>query len=837
MNTFQSITRQLEQFCRFTRHSWFRTHSFQNGKTIKSKPEATNSFPPTPDQIADSIKQKLEASAQLGSPLLLGLAVVSLTGVMGVRFYNQPTLTVGKEAPETVTAPENAEILDETSTQAKRTLVKIPPVMVADPTINREIQRKIQAVLDLIDQTRKGIEPFPYYNTAFISTDVQHYLRSVPEPQWRELELQFDQTALIPQSQSIPAVPISNSRLNQLVSAQIQQQEAIRQKAYRQLQVYQQKASPEEFTRLIRETLGARKRYFQTISALSQQSNSQLKLLKTLGISVLQWSDPVWLKTKAGIRQIQAQMLIQGIAAGIPKAELERAIRLQVSYLIPEDTQSFATQLLTESLKTNLKEDPEATRLRLEEARRNVSEVKINIQAGDVIVKAGETISQEAFVLLDYFDKSERGVNWTGLLGFIAIIKGSVILILLVGQRSRPSLRRRDYLLLLILTLSPPLLLLLNVPFAPNLPTVGLLAGSFYGSIVGVTTVGLLSVILPIGLEVDMILLIASAAGGIVGSLIAGQLRSREELALLGGAVGVTQGFVFFIIALILSSSASSIWYLLLGNGFLQILVGLAWSIVALGLSPYLEHLFDVITPIRLAELANPNRPLLKRLATEAPGTFQHTMFVATLAEAAAQVLGCNVELVRTGTLYHDIGKMHDPFGFIENQMGGPNKHDEIDDPWVSAQIIKKHVSEGLVMAKKCRLPKAIRAFIPEHQGNMLIAYFYHQAQQWASKDPSLVVREEDFRYDGPIPQSKETGIVMLADSCEAALRSLKDATHEQALQMVNKILKARWQDKQLIDSGLQREDMAKIAEVFVRVWEQVNHKRIAYPKGVFRPR
>ncbi|MFM8007859.1 MAG: HDIG domain-containing metalloprotein, partial [Dolichospermum sp.] len=127
-------------------------------------------------------------------------------------------------------------------------------------------------------------------------------------------------------------------------------------------------------------------------------------------------------------------------------------------------------------------------------------------------------------------------------------------------------------------------------------------------------------------------------------------------------------------------------------------LSGWAWSIVALGLSPYLETLFDVITPIRLAELANPNRPLLKRLATEAPGTFQHTLLVATLAEAAAKELGCNVELVRAGTLYHDIGKMHDPLGFIENQIGIPNKHEtEIKDPWKSAEIIKKHVTEGLV--------------------------------------------------------------------------------------------------------------------------------------------
>jgi putative nucleotidyltransferase with HDIG domain len=254
--------------------------------------------------------------------------------------------------------------------------------------------------------------------------------------------------------------------------------------------------------------------------------------------------------------------------------------------------------------------------------------------------------------------------------------------------------------------------------------------------------------------------------------------------------------------------------------------------VVALGISPYLERLFDLVTPIRLAELSNPNRPLLKKLATEAPGTFQHTLFVASLAEAAARELHCNVELVRAGTLYHDIGKMHDPLGFIENQMGSPNKHDEINDPWKSAEIIKKHVSEGLVMARKHQLPQAIRDFIPEHQGTLLISYFYFQAKQKAEQEGGSPVNEEEFRYDGPVPQSRETGILMLADACEAALRSLKDVTPETAIGMIHKILKARWQDNQLVDSGITREELSTIAEVFVRVWQQCNHKRIAYPKA-----
>jgi hypothetical protein len=331
-------------------------------------------------------------------------------------------------------------------------------------------------------------------------------------------------------------------------------------------------------------------------------------------------------------------------------------------------------------------------------------------------------------------------------------------------------------------------------------------------------------------------------AGGMLASWMAGWMRSREELALIGVAVGVTQGLVYLLGKIFLSAiSPYSVWnwYDVALQAGLFSLAGIVWSAIAIGVSPYLEHFCDLITPIRLAELANPNRPLLKRLATEAPGTFQHTLFVSTLAEAAARALGCNVELVRTGTLYHDIGKMHDPLAFIENQMGGANKHDEIDDPWESAAIIRKHVTEGLVMARKYRLPMAIQAFIPEHQGTMAIAYFYHQAQQMAQKDPSITVDERDFRYAGPVPQSKETALVMLADSCEAALRTLpaagksagKEPTREEALAMVQKILRSRWQDNQLVDSGLTRADMDVIVETFVNIWQQFHHKRIAYPK------
>jgi putative nucleotidyltransferase with HDIG domain len=453
------------------------------------------------------------------------------------------------------------------------------------------------------------------------------------------------------------------------------------------------------------------------------------------------------------------------------------------------------------------------------------------MKKGEVIVKKGEKITNRKFQILEHYRLIVRQINWMGLTIVAVVVTLGVWVFAWLERKSHNYLRQRDRLLVLLLTLTVPGVLAMGLPYT-TWSAIGLLLGSFYGPTVGMTVVGLLSLISPVTTSINILVLLSGAVGGILSSYVAHRLRSREELALLGIITALTQGTVFLLLKILTGGVFGSGWYIIQEAGLFAV-SGLSWSIVALGLSPYLETLFDVITPIRLAELANPNRPLLKRLATETPGTFQHTLLVATLAEAAAKELGCNVELVRAGTLYHDIGKMHDPLGFIENQIGSPNKHEtEIKDPWKSAALIKKHVTEGLVMAKKHSLPTAIQAFIPEHQGTMAIAYFYHQAQQIAQENPQIIVDKADFCYDGPIPQSRETGIVMLADSCEAALRSLKDATPEKALNMLNNILRAKWQDDQLIDSGLTKAEMPKIAQIFVDVWQQFHHKRIAYPKA-----
>jgi len=802
---------------------------------------------------SQSKKQKPKSpwSNLTAPPLLVLLAIGSITGITGQRFYNQPKLDEGTIAPQTIDAPADGRVIDMKRTEEQRKAARLGevPVLKTEQSITEKIFEELKTLLEIGDAIRHSRGSFPFVNTGILSTATQNYLQRALQQEWQKIqqiaELEANQNLALLQlnkskdsnEASPEKTPVEKSpMLLPKVAIEEEQQEQLsldskQQRAISELVAYRQRVSAEEYGEVIETVARARERYAIAWEMLASQPETEGDWV--YGVSLLELSEVGWEETKLGIETVAERMLAQGISPNFPKERWARAVKLQVRGAVPLEAESLAIKVLQTSLEANLAPDTEETKKLAELAAQKVKPVEYSIRKGEIIVTKGEKIDRKTFVLLDHFELSRRQIDWRGLMQLTSLVTGAVGVVLLVESRFNRNLRKRDHFLLLLLTLTTPVLVAVKMPWT-SLPAVGLLASSFYGSPVGVAVVGLLSVLVPFGMEVEFIHWAASVGGGLIGSLVAPRLRSREELALLGVGVGLTQGAVYFLLSLIISPTAGIIWYSVLGLAALEGMLGLAWSVVALGLSPYLEHLFDLITPIRLAELANPNRPLLKRLVSEAPGTFQHTMFVTSLAEAAARELGCNVELVRTGTLYHDIGKMHDPLGFIENQMGGPNKHDEINDPWVSLNIIKKHVSEGLVMARKHRLPKAIRAFIPEHQGTMSIAYFYYQAKQIAEKE-GLTVSEDDFRYDGPIPQSRETGIVMLADSCEAALRSLKDASHEEALQMVNKILKARWVDNQLVESGIQKEEMPKIAEIFVRVWAQYNHKRIAYPKAALK--
>ena len=755
--------------------------------------------------------------------LMLVLGVIALTSVVGYRFYNQPQLTVGKISPLTIRAPYSAQFEDTKTTSEKRKEVQtgIIPILKQNGELTQEIRRKLEFHLQQIDEVRSMAAPFPFAEPETLSLPSQRYIRFCPESEFKAVLASVIEHYAVAskeaaESKNLPLEKRPDFNLGlQTVAAE--------------LEAYRANTSENKFNTLIAQITLTRYRYSQAWKSIEQKNIARLDEKEL--VTLLDLTEKDWKATKQTILLTADRILTQGIPLGIPSNLLEDAVTAQLNPDIPEATERIAQNLLLGILQPNLQEDKDATRNIAEKAAMAINSVLVDVEQGEVIVEQGERISQSDFVLLDGFKLSQRGINWSGLRLSAIVVSITIGLFLVIQRRIYPAIRHRDYLLLCLLAISAPLLSIFDVSYT-SLPAIGLLVSSFYSPALAACQVVLVTGLVAFSNQASgAVYLLAVLVGGSIAAIFAGRLRSREAIAKLGIAVGVSQITVYLITNLILSASPATIWSAILPDAIACGLFGVAWIVVAIGISPYLERFFDLITPIRLAELSNPNLPLLKRLATEAPGTFQHTMFVASLAEAAARELNCNVELVRAGTLYHDIGKMHDPLGFIENQMDGPNKHDEIDDPWVSAEIIKKHVSEGLVMAKKYGLPKAIRDFIPQHQGTLLIVYFYYQAKQKA-EETGIPLVEADFRYIGPIPQSREAGILMLADGCEAALRSLSNATSKQALTTLQKIFKARWQDRQLVDSGLNYDELPVIAEVFVRVWEQFNHKRIVYPKG-----
>lgn len=791
MNAIQLIGKTIK--------NWHKRPHYSSTGTCETECESNGNH-----SLEDNQSFLLRCICRVHSPVMIFVSITSLTGLVSYRFYNQPELAVGTISPAKIVAPRDGSFVDEKTTEDLRRKIRngSVPVLRQETSITKNLEADLENQLRQIDALRSLYRNISFVSAGIISTADQFYLYSLSEDEWQRL---------IRDISSPQPVNWQNNAEKQLWSYKQKVDSLTFDAFFSQLQTYRDK--------------------YQILQ--SQMEGIFLKDLSREEREIILSLDSLaWQNFRQQLLNTQRLILTQGIVPGLPEEMKHRTVQFHLENHFPSEVVSVGVKLVLPFLKPNLIVDQEKTSLRAEKAAQEVEPVVVSIRKNEVIVEAGEKISQGDFVLLDNFGLSRRSVNFTAILGTGVSVSASLIVFLAIADRIKKKLRKRDQVLLWLLSLSIPAISIVDVGYN-SLPAVGFLISTFYGPTLAVTNVTLMTGLTLFQIEmVGWQYLIPSFASAILASLVASRLHSREELALLGAGVGLTQGSIYFIITLVGSAAAGTVWYALLPGALWHGTVGLTYTILALGISPYLERFFDLITPIRLAELSNPNRPLLKRLATEAPGTFQHTMFVASLAEAAARRLHCNVELVRAGTLYHDIGKMHDPLGFIENQMGGPNKHDLINDPWKSAEIIKKHVSEGIIMAKKCGLPQAIRDFIPQHQGTLLISYFYFQARNQKENNPEIVLHESDFRYDGPIPQSRETGIVMLADGCEAALRSLKNATPDQAMAMVNKIFKARWRDHQLDDSGIKYEELPLIAEVFVSVWQQFNHQRIAYPKG-----
>ena len=419
-------------------------------------------------------------------------------------------------------------------------------------------------------------------------------------------------------------------------------------------------------------------------------------------------------------------------------------------------------------------------------------------------------------------------------LTFIEILISSGVLIL-VSKKENPTISSRQIFLIITLLLAVQVAKLALAstisPLSMIIPP-ALIISQGMGTITALAWVSIASLIWPdpeivINNNLFIILLVCAS----IVSLLGGRIRSRAQLLQLSIFVPIGSFLSqWILIGKDKISLINTKQDFVLANGDIfsdSLLLAIAMLFTILFI-PIFESIFGLLTKARLLELADKEKPLIRRLSLEAPGTFEHTLLICGLAEEATRMIGGDIDLIKTGALYHDVGKLHAPNWFIENQDGSKNPHDELDDPIKSAEVLQAHVDEGLKFARKNRLPKLIANFIPEHQGTLKMGYFFQKA-----KEKNLDINEYYFRYKGPIPQSKETAILMLADGCEAALRAMNiNASDKEALKTISNIIYSRKKDGQLDDSNLSKGEIFLIKRAFLNVWKRIRHRRIQYPTG-----
>ena len=539
----------------------------------------------------------------------------------------------------------------------------------------------------------------------------------------------------------------------------------------------------------------------------------------------------------SAVRQAATRMLSQGLVSNLAVTQLRQAAKVQLGQaeITNPAARSLATKVLASTLRgsSNLRTDPNLSKQLIEEQLTKQVIPTIEVRKGDLITRKGEPISNQAYDVLDYFGRVRREPQpgiW--FQHFIEALAACGVMVL-VMRRERPYLEVRHALLavgILFLVQLAKLWFQGSVsPLAVLVPPTLVLAEGL-GTGCGLVWMSVAALLWPEpvnGLSDGRLLIAAVVAAS--GALIAGRQRSRGQLLQLTVFLPVGALMGQWLLLQLQPLTGWKAWGSL--NPTLDelatesLLLGLLLMLTLLAI-PVLESSFGLLTRARLLELADQERPLLRRLSCEAPGTFEHTLMICSLAEEGARAIGADVDLIRTGSLYHDVGKLHAPGWFIENQKDEPNPHDTLNDPFGSAAVLQAHVDEGLKLARRHRLPRPIADFIPEHQGTLKMGYFLHEAR---ARDPN--VDESLFRYRGPAPRSRETAVLMLADGCEAALRSLPpDTSDDQARDTVRRLVGARQRDGQLRKSSLSRSEVELVIRAFVQVWRRMRHRRIPYP-------
>ena len=499
---------------------------------------------------------------------------------------------------------------------------------------------------------------------------------------------------------------------------------------------------------------------------------------------------------------------------------------------------SVIKAMLEQVIVPNLVVDEFATEIARKNAQNSVKPYEVVFQKGDKILFEGEPVTRLKRDALRQAGYNVYQLNWQGLAAIYIIVFIGTFLFLSYMKFFEKDFMQPRYLsiaafLSLLIALIGVLIPTGFSPYVIPIPAFLILLSIFTKPrIAFVASVILLSV-MSIGYQYNIQYLVAFLLLSILSAIAVSQIRYAERVDVIktGFYIGIA-GLIIVLSIYILEKCLIEVDNVLLLKNCVYILFnGIFSAVIASGLMPLFESAFKIITPYGLAELGDHNQKLLKRLQMDAPGTYHHSLMVSNLCEAAAEAIGADPILARVGALYHDIGKLKRPLFFVENQSYFliENPHNKFT-PRISKMIITAHPKDGLEIAKEYHLPQVIQNFIIQHHGEGLASYFYNQA---VKEEGAENVKEEQFRYPGPKPNSKETAILMIADAVESAVRSLKNPTPEEIEGMINKIIVERLNDGQLSDSPLTLKDIKTIASTFSRILRGMQHNRIKYQENL----
>ena len=485
--------------------------------------------------------------------------------------------------------------------------------------------------------------------------------------------------------------------------------------------------------------------------------------------------------------------------------------------------------IVLSEIKPNLFYDEEKTNEKIEEVKKNTE--KVIIKKNQIIVKEGEPVTEGQIQVLKELGIINEGK--TGGLLLLYILTAIFVSIVLYLQYTYVKKNHKEFYednkkLILICLLNVIYLILASgvkylspylIPMTCTPLLLSMLINHRISLVLGSYNVILLGALV----EFDPQIILLAFISTILGATVLRKMQQRNDIIYATLGIGGLCGTLNFLIGIMVSINVQEV----IINSLLTVVGVLISGVLTIGILPFLENTFDVVTTLKLLELSNPNSPLLRKLLMESPGTYHHSMLVANLAEMAAEEIGANPVVTRIGAYYHDVGKTARPYFFKENQIGNENPHDKITAA-LSARIIISHVKDGVDLSKEYKLPKIIQDIIAEHHGTTFVKYFYITEKN-NSDDPDSI-NEDDYKYPGPIPSTKESGIIMLADSVEAAVRSITNPTSEKIEQMVSNIIDGKINDKQLNNCDLTFKDLDKIKKCFLKALKGIYHQRIEYP-------